>query len=109
MQPMPVWPMGGVMMGTSPAVTAIPITALNTGTQANDDWVDLNHHDVDDYDDASSSGFPGATTMRSLSRNGSRSSRRSRTPLSDNSSPSSQPSDISRSRSFTGSVSIHDK
>ncbi|KAI0779191.1 hypothetical protein BC629DRAFT_1289935 [Irpex lacteus] len=47
--------------------------------------------------------------MRSLSRNGSRSSRRSRTPFSDNSSPSSQSSDISRSRSFTGSVSIHDK
>ena len=109
MQPMPVWPMGGVMMGASPAVTAIPITALNTGTGANDEWVDLNRQELDDYDEASSTGFPSGSTMRSLSRNGSKSSRRSRTPFSDGSSPSSHSSEISRSRSFLGSVSVHDK
>ncbi|KAI0685738.1 hypothetical protein BC835DRAFT_1420975 [Cytidiella melzeri] len=104
-QPMAVWPSGGVMMGASPAVTAIPITALNTGNN-NDDWVELERSEWDDRDEMSSTGFP---ITRSLSRHGSRSSHRSRTQFSDGSSPSSRSSELSRSRSFTGSVSIHDK
>ncbi|KAI0338071.1 hypothetical protein BDW22DRAFT_1338754 [Trametopsis cervina] len=92
-------------MGASPAVTAIPITALNTGNN-NDDWVELQRQEWEGHEDSLSSGFP---STRSLSRHGSRSSHRSRSAFSGDSSPSSQSSDISRSRSFNGSVSIHDK
>lgn len=98
------WP-GGFAGVQSPAVTALPMTAIATGT--NDNWMDMQHSGWDGEDEGSSTGFP--TLTRGLSRHDSRSSHRSQTQFSGDSSPSSQSSDISRSRSYTGSVSIHDK
>lgn len=97
------WP---TAFGASPAVTHLPI-AQNA---ANDDWVHLQHQDATfrDYEDSDHS--PAYSSLsRSLSRHSSHRSGRSRTPFSHHSSPSSIASEISRSKSFSGFVSAHDK
>ena len=100
-QPMPGWP-----TGASPAVTQVPIpTGVTSVAQGNDGWVHVQPA-VEQVRNAYPEGFGAETLSRSISR---RSSSRPRTPFSEHSSPSSGVSDLSRARSWTGSVRETDK
>ena len=107
--PQPAWP------GTSPTITQVPIpTGMSASvSQGNEEWVHVQQPPADwdrprtpsRYDSS-----PVGSTSRFLSRQPSSRSR-SVSRVSGDSSPSSGLSDLSRTRSFTGSwtVSEHDK
>jgi hypothetical protein len=99
----PAWP-----SAAPSAVTQVPIPP--TVAQGNDEWVHVQPATGWDEQQGSSSGFdsPARSLSRALSRRSSSRSR-SRAAFSGDSSPSSATSDLSRTRSFTSSVSENDK